>query len=130
MLGYISYKTRGSFNNFERWAKGSRNLTARVRKMIEPFAQEGVRALAEATPRDSSLAANSWDYKIESNSTTVTVIWTNRDVETGFPVAIALQYGYSTGTGGWVEGRDYINPALRPIFDRISHGIWKVVKLA
>ena len=126
----ISFRQRGSFKNMERYLTRSRNLNARVRRVLEPLGQEGVRALASATPVDSSLAANSWDYVIEFNRDTISLIWTNTDIETGFPVVIALQYGYSTGTGGWVAGRDFINPALKPIFDRMSSQIGRVVKSA
>jgi hypothetical protein len=73
------------------------------------------------------LAAESWSFKIERTRATLTITWLNHDVETGFPVAIMLQYGYSTGTGGYVRGVDYINPAMRPIFDQIAEKVWKAV---
>jgi len=101
-----------------------------IRKIAELYAQQGVDALAAATPMDSGLAASSWGYDIQQSSSTVTIIWTNSNVESGFPVAIMLQYGYGTGTGGYVQGQDYINPAIQPIFDRIADGVWKVVTSA
>jgi len=101
-----------------------------IRKIAELYAQQGVDALAAATPMDSGLAASSWGYYIQQSNSTVNIIWTNSDVESGFPVAIMLQYGYATGSGGYVQGQDYINPAIQPIFDRIADGVWKAVTSA
>lgn len=97
---------------------------------IDSLARRGVAALASATPTDSGLAANSWNYEVRRSGKSLTIVWTNTDVETGFPVAIMLQYGYATGTGGYVQGRDYINPAMRPIFDEIAEKVWKAVTSA
>lgn len=101
-----------------------------IRPLLEAGAQQGVKALASATPRDSGLASNSWGYKISGGKSYATIAWTNTDVENGFPVAIMLQYGYGTGTGGYVQGEDYINPAIRPIFDQIAEKVWKAVTSA
>lgn len=124
----ISFRTSGSTRNMDSFL--SSMLTMDIRKAVEPYAQQGVDALAAATPTDTGLAANSWYYTIDANRSDVTITWHNSDVENGFPVAVMLQYGYGTGTGGYVAGRDYINPALRPIFDRIADGVWKVVTSA
>ena len=97
---------------------------------LDRLAQQGVTALESATPRDSGLAAGSWSYTIEKGRGSARIEWTNSDVENGFPVAIMLQYGYGTGTGGYVQGRDYINPAIRPIFDMIADEVWKAVTSA
>jgi hypothetical protein len=97
---------------------------------LEPYAQRGVDALRAATPVDSGYTANSWFYEIEKSSSGVTIWWKNSNVIGGFNVAIGLQYGHGTGTGGWVEGYDYINPALRPIFDEIAAAVWKEVQRA
>jgi hypothetical protein len=94
---------------------------------LDNFARAGADALARATPAESGLAAGSWDYKIERSGVNLTISWFNTDVENGFPVAVMLQYGYATGTGGYVQGRDYINPAMRPIFDQIEQAVWKAV---
>jgi hypothetical protein len=120
-----SFKHRGSFDNLESFLKRMQKID--YRNAIELYAQDGVFALSGATPRDSGLAASSWGYKVRYSDTHITITWTNNNVERGFPVAIMLQYGYATGTGGYVQGRDYINPAMRPIFDRIAEGVWKVV---
>lgn len=97
---------------------------------LDRFAEAGVRALASATPMDTSLASSEWSYKIERNRLNVTISWYNNDVENGFPVAVMLQYGYATGTGGYVAGRDYINPAIKPIFDAIEAQVRKAVTSA
>ena len=94
---------------------------------IDSLAQRGVTALESATPVDSGLAAGSWSYQITRARGSVRIEWLNSDIENGFPVAIMLQYGYGTGTGGYVQGRDYINPAIRPIFDQIANQVWKAV---
>lgn len=123
----ISFTSRGSFDRMESFLKSMLTLNDHIRSVVEPYAQQGVVALKDATPKDSALAAESWYYEIESTARHVTIRWCNRDIENGFPVAVMLQYGYGTGTGGYVQGRDYINPALKPIFDNIAEGVWKVV---
>lgn len=99
-------------------------------RSLDKAAKMGVKALASAVPQDSGLAADSWNYEIERSRSSVTIKWTNNDIENGFPVAIMLQYGYGTGTGGYVQGRDYINPAMKPIFDSIADQVWKAVTSA
>lgn len=96
-------------------------------KILTSQAQIGVRALAQYTPRDSGLSANSWSYEIIQNSRMITIGWKNSDVENGYPVALMIQYGHGTGTGGYVSGIDYINPAMRPVFDQIAETVWKAV---
>lgn len=130
----FSFNHRGSFDNLESFLKSMQKLD--IYSMVKPYAEEGVFALSAATPSLSGLAASSWSYEIYGDDQTVTIVWTNDNVEYGlnsrapFPVVIKLQYGYVTGTGGFVQGRDFINPAMKPIFDRISDGVWKVVKSA
>jgi hypothetical protein len=124
----FSLRERGSFDNVESFLKKMQNLD--IRSAIDLYAQDGVFALSGATPMDSGLASSSWGYKVDFYGDRVVITWTNNNVENGFPVAIMLQYGYATGTGGYVQGRDYINPAIRPIFDRIAEGVWKVVTSA
>lgn len=97
---------------------------------LESLAQEGVDALAAGTPIDSGLTADLWTYEIEEKDGGVTIWWLNTNIINGFPVAIGLQYGHATGTGGWVEGQDYINPALKPIMDAIADKVWKEVQRA
>lgn len=124
----ISASVSGSFKRTEAFLKKLSN--GDIYQGLEQLAREGVAALASATPIDSGLAATSWDFKITRTKKSCTIIWTNSDVENGFPVAIMLQYGYGTGTGGYVQGKDYINPAMKPVFDRIADKVWKVVTSA
>lgn len=124
----ISFATSGSWKNTERFLQ--KNARGDFFHRVDSLAQQGVNALAKATPLESGLAAESWTYKIERSRGSLTITWNNTDVETGFPVAIMLQYGYATGTGGYVQGRDYINPAMRPVFDRIRDEVWKAVTSA
>lgn len=104
----------------------------RARKLdflaLTKFGDEGVRALREATPKNTGLTADSWSYQIIHDGDVITIEWTNSNIQDGVPIAVILQYGHATGTGGWVEGRDYINPAIQPIFDRIAENAWKEVK--
>lgn len=124
----ISFTSTGSFDNFEKSLRKMQKLN--FRGVLEAEAERGKRALAAATPRDSGVAASSWGYKISQNGGVLTIIWTNSDVENGFPVVVALQYGYGTGTGGYVQGRDFINPAMKPVFDKIADNVWKAVTSA
>jgi hypothetical protein len=121
----ISAVSKGSFKNTEAFLRKLSNLD--FRRILESAAKDGVKALAAATPLDSGLASDSWGYTIAGFRGGIRITWTNNDVESGFPVAIMLQYGYGTGTGGYVQGRDYINPAMRPIFDQIADRVWKAV---
>jgi hypothetical protein len=98
--------------------------------ILNRYGQEGASALATATPKDSGLAAQSWGYDVSVKRGSYTIVWTNTDVEGGFPVVIMLQYGHGTGTGGFVQGIDFINPAIKPIFDRIESDVWKAVTSA
>jgi hypothetical protein len=98
--------------------------------VLKTQGQTGVNALSNATPLDSGLASQSWSFEVSGSRGKYTITWTNSDVENGFPVAIMLQYGYGTGTGGYVQGQDYINPAMRPIFDQIATKVWKAVTSA
>ena len=124
----ITFESKGDFKNTERFLKKMKSFD--FSKSLKNVAQEGVRALAAATPVDSGLAADSWGYRIERSKSSFQIIWTNNDIESGFPVALMLQYGHGTGTGGYVQGRDYINPAMRPIFDRIISDLWTEVTSA
>lgn len=111
------------------------NFLKRLQKLdflaLTKFGDEGVRALQAATPKDTGLTAASWSYNIVKDGSTVSIEWTNSNLGDGWcPIAVILQYGHATGTGGWVEGRDYINPAIQPIFDKILDSIRKEVEEA
>lgn len=124
----LRFESRGDFKNTERFLRKMSSVD--IASALKSLAQEGVRALSEATPLDSGRAATSWGYEITRSRTSTSITWTNSDVENGFPVAIMLQYGHGTRNGGYVVGRDYINPAMQPIFDKIADEAWKVVTSA
>lgn len=124
----FSITSKGSFKNTEAFLTKLSKLD--FRRVLESAAQDGVKALRAASPRDSGLSAESWGVQVVSFKGGARITWTNTDVETGFPVAIMLQYGYGTGTGGYVQGRDYINPAMKPVFDQIAEKVWKAVTSA
>lgn len=128
-MGVVTFKTSGDFSSTEKFLNNLKKLT-KIQSVLDAGGRAGVRALAAATPVESGLAANSWDYVVSSTGSGYRITWLNHDVENGFPVAIMLQYGYGTGTGGYVQGRDYINPAMKPIFDKIADDVWKVVTSA
>ena len=94
---------------------------------IKEFGEKGVQALSNATPVDTGKTAASWGYKVVTTNNSITITWTNSNVVKGAPIAIILQYGHGTRNGGWVEGRDYINPAIQPIFEQIKNEIWREV---
>lgn len=123
-----TFKDIGSFSKTLAFLKAMSNLN--VSEILESCGQIGVTALADATPEDTGLAAGSWSYEVDSSDGYYTISWINGDIENGFSVAIMLQYGYATGTGGYVQGRDYINPAMAPIFDQIANTVWKAVTSA
>ena len=124
----IVIKQSGNFKNTERFL--SRASRLQVRDILDKYGREGVAALASATPVDSGLTASSWDYEVRITRSTYTLTWTNSNVVNGVPIAIILQYGHATRNGGFVKGRDYINPVIRPIFDKIANELWKEVTQA
>jgi hypothetical protein len=121
----ISFTSKGGFYKTDRFLKKvSRN---EIFNQLEQFGKEGVDALAKATPVDSGLTAASWAYEIKKSFKSWSIQWTNSHVIDGVPIAIILQYGHGTGTGGYIQGRDYINPTIKPIFDKIANKAWKAV---
>ena len=121
----IKIKQSGNFNNAERFFKRAQKMD--FFRNLEKYAREGVTALASATPVDSGKTAASWDYEIQKRQGKVSIYWTNSNINNGVPIAVILQYGHGTNGGGYVQGRDYINPAIRPIFDKIAENAWKEV---
>lgn len=97
---------------------------------LDKYGRQGVLALQSATPTDSGKTAESWYYRITQNGESVSIEWLNSNVNKGVNIAIILQYGHGTGTGGFVQGRDYINPAIQPVFDDIANNLWKEVNNA
>lgn len=124
-MSVVTFKHRGNFKKTERFLnalKGQRYLNA-----LEQYGQMGVEALAANTPVRTGLTASSWIYEIERTGTYTRISWLNTNTVQNVNVAVILQYGHGTGTGGYVAGTDYINPAMKPIFDTISDGVWKEV---
>lgn len=121
----ISFSTSGSFDHMENWLRKS--LSHDIRPALEQIGKEGVTALSQMTPEDSGRAARSWSYEVRKTRSGWEIVWNNSDIENGFPVAVMLQYGHATGTGGYVRGRNYINPAMRPIFDQFVDRVGRAV---
>lgn len=121
----IGFRQKGDFSKTVKYLQKLKN--ANIIRILEKYGQEGVAALSSATPVDTGLTASSWYYKVEVKSDSATLLFCNSNVNKGVPIAIILQYGHGTGTGGWVQGRDYINPAIQPIFDKIVNHAWEEV---
>lgn len=116
---------KGDFKKTEKFLRGAKVFN--VKALLKRYGEAGVRALAAATPKDTGELASSWGYVIQTDRTGASIIWTNSKIVDGVPIAIILQYGHGTGGGGYVQGRDYINPALRDIFDQLAEAAWKEV---
>ena len=121
----ITFKQKGDFSNLTRFLERAKNVV----KLgdLDRYGREGVEALKSATPFDTGLTADSWYYKVENQSGRASISFFNSNIQNGVPIAIILQYGHATGNGGWVQGRDYINPAIQPIFDKIANDAWREV---
>ncbi len=122
----INIRQKGDFKNLSSFLEKTKeklNLG-----LLDKYGREGVAALQAATPKDTGKTSESWYYKIERKNGSVSLTFHNSNQNKGVPIAIILQYGHATGNGGYVEGVDYINPALRPIFDKIAEEAWKEVK--
>lgn len=121
----ITFRQKGNFSKLNRYFE-------RVKEVVkvgdlDRFGREGVQALSSATPRDTGLTATSWEYSIERSSNRVSITFNNTNIQNGVPIAIILQYGHGTRNGGYVQGRDYINPAIQPVFDEIVENLWREV---
>ena len=121
----IKFSHKGDFSKTIRFLKNAKKAIRL--EALDKYGKEGVSALASATPVDSGKTANSWHYKIIKQKGLVRITFYNSNMQNGAPIAIILQYGHGTSNGGWVQGRDYINPAIQPIFDKITDQAWKEV---
>ena len=121
----ISFRHKGDFSKVTRYLVNAKKAV----KIgdLERFGKEGVAALASATPVDTGLTASSWYYEIERENGSTVIRFNNANIQNEVPIAIILQYGHGTNNGGWVQGRDYINPSIQPIFDKIAKDAWKEV---
>ena len=121
----IRFRQKGDFRKATRYFERLREIVHLG--TLDKYGREGVAALASATPVESGKTASSWYYEITNNGQTAKISFYNSNVNKGVPIAIVIQYGHGTRNGGWVEGRDYINPAIQPIFERIAEEIWREV---
>lgn len=121
----IKFKQKGDFSKLTKFLEKTKEAVKL--EDLDRFGKAGVSALASATPVETGLTANSWYYKIERDNGSATISFHNSNIQNGVPIAIILQYGHGTRNGGWVQGRDYINPAIQPIFDQIANEAWKEV---
>ena len=119
----ITFRQDGDFSKLTSFLEKSKELFNVG--ILDKYGRKGVEALAAATPIDSGETANSWYYQIENKNGSAAIVFCNSHIQNGVPIAIILQYGHGTRNGGWVEGRDYINPALQPIFDELVKEAWK-----
>lgn len=124
-MGMIRFTHKGDFSKTTKFLE-------RVKRVVrisdlDKYAKKGVEALVSATPVDSGLTADSWSYEIVNEKGSIAINFKNSNIQDDVPIAIIIQYGHATGNGGWVEGRDYINPAIQPIFDEITSNIWREV---
>ena len=121
----IRFEQKGNFSKLDHYFKRIKRTMNNID--LDQFGKRGVEALSKATPIDTGLASKSWYYKIIKTKDSATITFNNSDIENGVPIAIILQYGHATRNGGWVEGRDYINPSIQPIFDELAQNAWKEV---
>ena len=121
----ITFKHKGDFSKLTRFLERAKEAVHIGD--LDKYGRAGVSALSSVTPVDSGLTADSWYYKIENKKDSVSINFCNSNIQNGVPIAIILQYCHATGTGGWVEGRDYINPAIQPVFDNIAEKAWREV---
>lgn len=125
----VRFKNKGDFSKTFKWMHN--HMTKSWVKVLQKYGEMGVQALSEATPKDTGETAASWSYEIvnDRDHGNVSIIWTNSHVEKGYAnIALLLQYGHGTRNGGYVQGRDYINPALAPVFDEMAKAVWEEVK--
>ena len=118
---------KGNWSKTFQFLRDNLNFNSKLDIALQNAAEQGLEALRNSTPIDTGLAASSWGYEIKKGKNSSTITWTNMDIEGGYNVAILVQYGHGTGTGGYVMGRDFINPAMKPVFDSLADNIWKEV---
>ena len=121
----ITFRHKGDFSKLTRYLEKAKEVV-RLGD-LDKYGREGVAALASVSPQDTGLTANSWYYEIIHSNGSVSITFNNSNIQNGAPIAIILQYGHGTGNGGWVEGRDYINPVIQPLFDKIANDAWREV---
>ena len=121
----IRFVQKGDFKKLDNFLERIKDILKE--SQLDKYGREGVKALSEATPVDTGKTASSWYYEIDRRNGSLSISFYNSNINKGVPIAIILQYGHGTKNGGWVQGRDYINPAIQPIFDRIADEAWEEV---
>ena len=121
----IRFRQKGDFSKATKYLEKAKKAAGM--KDLSKYGKAGVAALSSATPVDSGLTASSWYYEIKNQNGRIAIDFCNSNINDGVPIAIILQFGHGTGTGGWVQGRDYINPAIQPVFDKIADEAWREV---
>ena len=124
----ITFRQKGDFSKFNKYLE--RVKRAAKMSILDKYGREGVAALASATPVDTGKTASSWYYRIDNKPGSISITFNNSNIQNGVPIAIILHYGHATGNGGWVEGRDYINKAIQPVFDKLANEAWREVTKA
>ena len=124
----ITIRQKGDFSKLTKYLNKV-SKAADIRN-LDKYGRRGVAALSSATPKDTGLTASSWSYEVVQSKQSISIEFHNTNIQNGIPIAIILQYGHATKNGGWIEGRDYINPAIQPIFDEIVAEAWKEVTKA
>ena len=121
----ITFRHKGDFSNLTSFLQKAKH--AIKISDLDKYGREGVAALASVTPVDTGQTAKSWSYEIKNTNGSVSITFNNSNIQNGVPIAIILQYGHGTNNGGWVQGRDYINPVIQPLFDKIANDAWREV---
>lgn len=121
----VTFTVSGNYKKTRKYLEKSQKMN--IKDILDKYGKKGVEALRSATPKDSGKTASSWSYEIKADKNGPVLYWKNSNVNNGVPIAVVIQYGHATGTGGYVKGRDYINPAIQPIFDEIAQSAWKEV---
>lgn len=126
MSKVMMFRQKGNFKRTSDFLKRASSLN--LDTILNQYGAEGVAALQRATPKKTGTTANSWHYAIQKDANRITITWSNSNIVDGVPIAVILQYGHGTRNGGYVQGVDYINPAMKPIFDKIAQRAWEEVK--
>lgn len=124
-MGMFKITSKGNFDKTQKWLRKVQSKGYMQR--LDQYGQQGVEALQQATPKRSGLTASSWSYEIKTEGTKIEISWKNSNVVNNVPIAVIIQYGHGTRNGGYVQGIDYINPAMRPVFEDITNKVWKEI---